>query len=235
MFKEKLLLDALRLYAGQHVLDRVLHQGREALAYTSQRQVMTLMFLDMQGMFPDEALPLKPESLRPWLLGWHTLISRCIGEFRGTLDSFIGDAVIAHWNMLPQTDHAALALSCAERLVASINDHSAAQVAKGLPGMRRLIGIHSGMVDLGNHGTLERMRYSVMGDTVNLASRLCGRCSQYGVATLLTDSCLVLAGNAVATSAVDTIRVKGNDKPVKIYTLGSAYIPPPKPAWSAAG
>jgi adenylate cyclase len=229
MFREKLLQDALRHYAGQHVLDRVLREGRGALEYTAQRQVMTMLFIDVAGIFPDnQTPPFQPGTLRSWLLDYQTLVCRSIEEYHGTVDGFIGDAVMAHWNMLPQVDHAALALRCAEHLVSSIAALSAAQQTKGLPGMRPLIGIHSGQVDLGNHGTRDRMRFTVMGDAVNLAFRLCGRCYQYGVPVLLTDASLALAGNAVATSEVDTIRIKGKDNPIKLYTLGNAYVAPEK-------
>ncbi|HEY4371710.1 MAG TPA: adenylate/guanylate cyclase domain-containing protein [Burkholderiales bacterium] len=224
MFKEQLLKDALRLYAGQHVLDRVLREGRQALEYTTVRQVMTVMFIDFADIFPADFSGLTPDMLRSWRQGHHELVAECVAEHEGIVDTLMGDAVIAHWGMTPQVDHAALALRCAEKLQAEVSAIDAHHQARGLPGRRLMMGIHSGMVDLGNHGTPNRARYTVMGDAVNLASRLANRCNEYRVPALLTDAALALAGNAVATSEVDAIRVKGKDGKVTLHTLGKGYV-----------
>ncbi|MDB5803850.1 MAG: putative Adenylate cyclase [Betaproteobacteria bacterium] len=234
MFKEKLLEDALRLYAGQHVLDRVLREGRQALEFAAHPATAAIMFIDLKGGVPLEPIKLlTPELLHSWLAQFHTLIADTIAEHKGVLDGFTGDAVLAYWDIAPDAEQAALALRCAERMVASVEALSRSQPE--FPSVSLIIGLNTGLVRLGNHGTRKRMRHTVMGDVVNFASRLCNRCNEYGLPVLIGQATVRLAPDVAAVSEVDTIRIKGKDHPVTLYTFGSSYVRPKREAMFSPG
>jgi adenylate cyclase len=217
MFKEKLLKDALRLYAGQHVLDRVLQQGQDALQLASETRQMTVLWIDIRG-YTDVTLELTPQKLRHAIVEHHQRVLQCIERHGGLVDGFVGDSVLALWGVADSVDHARSALACANELL-GITDPAEA-------GIRVIIGLESGPVHLGNFGTPDRAKFTVMGDTVNLANRLCLRCVEYNVSALFTDATLALAGDIVPVSHVENIRIKGRDGLIGLYTLGADYARP---------
>jgi len=216
MFKENLLKDALRFYAGQHVLDRVLDKGPAALLMDHEARTMTMLWIDVRGFTKvDESL--SPEMLYAAIGEHQQRVFACIGRHGGTVDSLVGDATLATWDKAASADYAKLALQCAEELV-RVTDP--AQF-----GIKVNIGLHTGRVLLGNIGTPARARFTVLGDAVNLASRLCSRCPGFGVSTLFTEATLQASGNAMPARELETIRVKGMDDPVRLFTLESTAQP----------
>ncbi|MBU0859817.1 MAG: adenylate/guanylate cyclase domain-containing protein, partial [Alphaproteobacteria bacterium] len=146
-------------------------------------------------------------------------------ETRGTIDKYMGDAMMAFWNApLDDADHARHACTAALRMfeaLAPVNEELKikAQAERRAPVVLNAgIGLNTGPANVGNMGSRQRFAYSAMGDTVNLASRLEGQTKAYGVNILISESTKDHVPD-YATLELDLIRVKGKNEPVRIFTL----------------
>jgi adenylate cyclase len=179
---------------------------------------VTIFFSDIRS-FTSLSETLSAQDLVALLNKYLTAMTDCIMEFNGTLDKYIGDAIMCFWGApLPQKDHALLACRCAVRQLELLDE-----LNKTLPENQQInigIGLNSGMPTVGNMGSQGRMNYTVMGDDVNLASRLEGTNKQYYTEIIISEKTYDLIKDSGAiTRELDDIRVKGKRKPVKIYEL----------------
>lgn len=218
MFKERIYKEALRLYAGDHVVSRVEHLGLKSLALGASTAELTLMFVDLRG-FGLITETVTRSDLGLLINEHHTRIAQAVVSHGGTLDAMIGDSVIAYWGANGAADHANQAFASALSLLAANHASHASLLAKGWPPIKLMIGLHTGMAGLGNYGSPHRIKYTVLGDAVNLAARLCGRCSEYDVELLMTDSTMNQLSDKVNIKPVDTVRVKGMKEKVDLYTI----------------
>lgn len=185
---------------------------------------MTLMFCDIrrftaisEGLNPEELIQLMNDFLTP--------MSDLVMQNRGTIDKYMGDAMMAFWNApLDDANHARNACIAAlgmQSALAPINEKvkQRAQVMGREPVLLKAgIGINTGSCAVGNMGSRQRFAYSVLGDSVNLASRLEGQTKTYDVPIILGEE----TNNQIegmATLELDLIQVKGKSKPVRIFTL----------------
>ena len=214
-----LLRRALALYAGDHVLAHVLRAGNDALRPQGQQADATLLFVDVAG-FTSVSESMTPDDVGTVISRWLELITNRIIEFGGTLDTYIGDAASAWWGPEHGDAHAKKACDCARGMVGDLEKLNSEMRGKHWPQMEMKIGINTGRVILGTYGTAKRLRFTVLGDAVNLASRLCTLAQQqYPHSILLSESTKSAIGNEVRTVQVDTVMVKGRDAPMKIYAL----------------
>ncbi|RQW05900.1 MAG: adenylate/guanylate cyclase domain-containing protein [Calditrichaeota bacterium] len=179
---------------------------------------VTIFFSDIRS-FTSLSETMTPQELVELLNLYLTAMTDCIMEFNGTLDKYIGDAIMCFWGApIPQEDHALLACRCAVRQLELLND-----LNKTLPENKQIhigIGLNSGVPTVGNMGSEGRMNYTVMGDDVNLASRLEGTNKQYYTEIIISEKTYeLIKGSGAITRELDDIRVKGKRKPVKIYEL----------------
>lgn len=139
---------------------------------------------------------------------------------RGTLDKYMGDAIMAFFGApLPMADHAKWACRCALQHLQKLEELRKEYREKGLPDIDIGIGLNTGECSVGNMGSETVRNYTVMGDTVNLASRLEGINKQYGTRILISESTNDEVKDAFTTREIDRVRVKGKNQPVKIYEL----------------
>jgi adenylate cyclase len=212
MFNEKLLKNALRLYAGDHVLKRVLELGEDALRLNGVQQELTLMFIQTIPNY----LPKQEESISDINNSILHLITRSVLDKGGVVDSFIGTDVFAFWGIDGNPGHEERAARCALDIVARINKPS----ANGFPSIKTRIGINTGTVLIGNTGSENRMKFTVLGDAVNLASGLTSLCASYpGVHVLMTEFTQSRLGESFRQKNVGRINVKGGDKEVALFAL----------------
>jgi adenylate cyclase len=179
---------------------------------------MTIFFSDIAG-FTSVAEEMSPDALVALLGGYLDGMTDVIGSAGGTVDKFIGDGIMAFWGA-PEVveDHAAraceAALGCQRELERMQREGSAE--------MKRLatrIGLATGEVLVGNIGTPERLNYTVMGDVVNLASRLEGLNKQYGTRVMASEETVRAANGRVVARAIDVVAVKGKARGVRVYEL----------------
>jgi adenylate cyclase len=138
----------------------------------------------------------------------------------GTLDKYIGDAIMAFWGSpLPQADHAFRSCSCALQMVRGLAELNAKWKDSGHPPIAIGIGLNTGLVNVGNMGSARRLSWTVMGDNVNLASRLEGITKEYHVQLVISEATYRHVASQFLCRELDKIRVKGKTLPVTIYEL----------------
>ena len=181
-----------------------------------QLKEITVLFADLPG-FTELTEQLGPE-VEPHLTSFLTLAVDAIHAEGGTVDKFIGDAVMAIWNapnMAP--DHALRACRAAVAIRSAM--HSRPAISPDRDAIRVRIGINTGTALVGNVGSAERLSYTAIGDTVNLASRLVGVAKEHGVEIVVSGATLHATSSAVSSRPLGVSRVRGKTKSVEIHTL----------------
>lgn len=206
-------------YVSNEVVEE-LEQNPDALQLGGQRHVLTVFFSDIAG-FTGISEKMQPEELVAFMNEYLTLMTDTIQETGGVIDKYIGDAVMAFWGApIPRADHAARALLAAARCRERLADFTAAKAKENLPPLFSRVGIHTGPMIVGNVGSRTRFNYTVLGDAVNLASRLEGSNKFFGSGTMVSEDALAAAGpGAGLTRPLAKIRVKGRNEPVMVHEL----------------
>jgi adenylate cyclase len=180
---------------------------------------LTVMFSDIrdfttlsEGLTADELVRLLNEYLGE--------MTDALFRNFGTLDKYIGDAIMAFWGSpYPQDDHALRACTCALEMVGCLNAMNAKWEAEGRKRISIGIGLNTGPVNVGNMGSSKRLAWTVMGDNVNLASRLEGMSKQYRTRIIISEATYRQVSEHFVCRDLDNIRVKGKLQPVGIYEL----------------
>ncbi len=204
---------------GQYVHPELVNEmSREPDRFTMQSRSldMTVLFSDVVG-FTAISEQLSPEDLSAVMNEYLSAMTEVIQKQRGTIDKYIGDAIMAFWGApLDDNDHALHSVLAALDMQASAARLRESFIERGWPPLYLGIGINTGVMNVGNMGSRFRMAYTVMGDTVNLASRLEGLSRQYGVGIIVgEDTKSRLPG--IAFRELDRVRVKGRNEPVTIF------------------
>src|SRR5262249_16210067 len=214
----RLLQKSFALYLAPDVINRMLSSNKLPELGGETREV-TVFFSDLEG-FSKIAEQITPDSLTTLMNEYLTAMTDIIESHGGYVDKYSGDSIVAVFGArADDPGHAAnaarAALGCCAKL-AELNRDS--PVFREHPLAQR-IGINSGAAVVGNLGSRRRFNYSVMGDTVNLASRLEGANKFYGTTIIASEATVALAGNGFAWRELDAVRVKGRMQALKIYEL----------------
>ncbi len=188
-------------------------------AYTMQAEnrELTVMFCDMRG-FTQMSEKMEPLQLQALLNGVFSKLTSEIRRNQGTIDKYMGDCVMAFWGAPVATPaHAELAVKSAQAMVAAVHGINAGHQARGLPSIGIGVGLNTGTMCVGDMGSNIRRSYTVIGDAVNLGSRLEGLCKTYGVDLVVAESTRQLAPG-FAWQELDLVRVKGKADAVAIFT-----------------
>lgn len=204
---------------GQYVPPKLVEQMSQNPALYSmegQKKELTILFTDIVGFTPISE-KLSPKDLSRYVNRYLTEFSEIISQNNGTIDKYIGDAIMAFWGApIDSPRHREEAIRAAVQMQQRIQEISAEYVANGWPPIRVAIGIASGDVVVGDMGSSIRRAYTVIGDTVNLAARLEAATRQYGVAILVAESAFD-GVDTVRFREIDTVRVKGKSIPIRIF------------------
>lgn len=177
---------------------------------------MSVLFSDVRG-FTTISEGLTARELTQMMNEFLTPFTRVIQQHRGTIDKYMGDCVMAFWGApLPDENHAKNALLAAYGMLDAVKALDEPFALKGWPAVRVGVGIATGDMNVGNMGSEFRVAYTVMGDTVNLGSRLEGLTKQYGVDIIVSEN-TVAAIDDFTFRELDLVRVKGKHKPVAIF------------------
>jgi adenylate cyclase len=189
----------------------------------SESRSVTVMFTDIVSFTP-LAERMSSEEVADMLNHHFELVTRCIEDEGGTVDKFIGDAVMAFWGAPEnQTDHAARACRAAKAIREAIMADNKIRLGKGLDPIRMRIGIHSGTLVVGNIGSSGRINYTVVGDTVNISQRIeqLGKtlCSDDGqeVTILLSETTMNQSNDCLALESVGSHPMKGRNQSIVLY------------------
>lgn len=184
--REQLRADFAR-YVPPAVVDALAAVGSKP-ATQGERRVLTLLFSDLAG-FTAASEQLPPEAVAQALNAYFSRMTHTVHAHGGTLDKFIGDAVMAFWNApLPEPAHAARALACAQAMQNDMDTLRQAWQGTPFAGLQLRIGLHTGEAAVGHLGSHERFTYTAVGDAVNTAARLEGANKIFGTHILLSDA-----------------------------------------------
>jgi len=188
----------------------------EALSVDGETREMSVLFSDVRN-FTTISESLEPKELTRFINGFLTPMTKIIHQNRGTIDKYMGDAIMSFWGApLADENHAENSLKAGMQMVEGMKKLSSEFKEKGWPEIKIGVGINSGPMNVGNMGSEFRMAYTVLGDTVNLGSRLEGLTKNYGVDIIVSE----YTKNSVPDYVyrfLDKVRVKGKDKPVTIF------------------
>ena len=204
---------------GQYVppeLVREMAKNPEKIDMTGETREMTVLFSDIRG-FTQISEGLDPKQLTQMMNEFLTPMTKIIHEHRGTIDKYMGDAIMAFWGApLRDENHAQNALNAAMQMQAAIANINVKFAKKGWSGIKMGFGLNTGNMVVGNMGSSFRMAYTVMGDSVNLGSRIEGLTKYYGVDIIVSEFVKAQTPN-MRYRELDLVRVKGKDKPVAIF------------------
>jgi adenylate cyclase len=191
----------------------------EKLRLGGERRVLTVLFSDLAG-FTSLSEQRSAEEVVSILNLYLTAMTDIILAGGGLIDKYEGDAIMALWGApLPQEDHAARACLAAIRNQKRLADLRREFEASGLPPVYSRIGVNTGEMIIGNMGSSQRFDFTVIGDSVNLASRLEGANKTYGTAIIISEETYRQAAARIEARELDLLRVKGKEVPVRIYEL----------------
>jgi class 3 adenylate cyclase len=219
--------ERIRETFGQYVDPRIVKTLLENRigADKGERQVMTVFFSDLEG-FTRLCEGLTPDAAVRFLNRYFSMMAEVVRGRQGIVDKYIGDSVMAFWGppFTDPADHATLCCIAALEQMAKMADFRAALpelfgVRHGLPEVNVRMGIASGEVTVGNIGSETSRGYTVIGDTVNLASRLEQANKFYGTRILVSEGTRTLADDTLAFREIDSLRVVGKLETVRVYEL----------------
>lgn len=202
-------------YVPPELVDKMA-EDPEQYNMEGKREDLTVLFCDVRG-FTTISETLDPQSLSAYINEYLTAMSMVIRDNRGTLDKYIGDAIMAFWGA-PVADsghhrNGVITAMQMQQKALALNEEFR---KRGWPEFRIGIGLNSGIMSVGDMGSKVRKAYTVMGDPVNLGSRLEGITKQYGVGILVGESTKKGVPDVVFRE-IDRVRVKGKDEPVAIF------------------
>ncbi|KQO26905.1 guanylate cyclase [Acidovorax sp. Leaf76] len=204
-------------YTPPAVVSRLIAQP-ELLRLGGEAREVTLMFTDL-AHFTTLSEQLTAEQTVEVLTGYFNAMTPIVHATGGTVDKFIGDAVMAFWGApLPDAQHAEHAVHAAVAMQQAMAPLVADLRARGLPPIHMRIGLHTGRVVVGNVGSEQRFSYTAIGDAVNLAARLEGANKAFGTGILLSAATAAQLPPGMALRPLDDVIVKGKTEPVRVFT-----------------
>ena len=216
--EKKKIRGAFQYYLTASVINELLKDPTK-LKLGGDKKDLTVMFSDIRG-FTTISEKLTPEELVHLLNEYLTAMTDIVFKYEGLLDKYIGDAIMAVFGApVDQPDHALRSCRTALEMMATLKGLQQKWAAEGRPFVDIGVGINSGDMVVGNMGSNMRFDYTVMGDNVNLSSRLEGINKEYGTHIVISEFTYEVVKEEVFCRELDAVRVKGKKLPVKIYEL----------------
>ena len=216
--EKKYIRNTFSRYVSPDVISEILADPNK-LGLTGQKKELTILFSDIRG-FTSISEKLSPEKLIELLNQYFTLMTDLIMESGGAVDKYIGDAIMAFWGApLDDPNHSDNACKIGLAMIKELELKREEWIDKFGVDLRIGIGINTGPVIIGNIGSDKRFDYTVIGDSVNLASRLEGLTKEYGIELIVSQFTKDQASKDFVFKYLDEVRVKGKEEEVKIYQL----------------
>ena len=218
-------------YVSPDLVERMMRNPQRFQSAPSENRELTILFVDIRG-FTRIAESLQPEPLREYINDFLTAMTEVVHRYGGTVDKYIGDAVMAFWGApLHDPQHADHAVAAALSMLEEVNRLNLSYEARGLPPMSVGVGVNSGVVRVGDLGSRLRRTYTVIGDAVNLASRFQALTKQLDAPIIVGETTMKLA-LAHAFAELGDVEVAGRVAPVRVYV--PAALSPALPAARAS-
>ena len=215
-------LRSFETYVPRTLVRRLIAKGEHQDVRSITRE-LTVMFTDIVG-FTSQSETLPADETAAFLNTHFGMLGRCVEAEAGTIDKYIGDALMAFWSAPDkQRDHARRACRAALAIAATVVEDNRTRAALGLEPIRIRIGIHSGPAVVGNVGAPGRINYTAVGDTVNTAQRLEALGNQVDdqaeVTILISDETRIQIGGAFSIARAGAFLVPGKERPLQVYRL----------------
>ncbi|MCX5865084.1 MAG: adenylate/guanylate cyclase domain-containing protein [Deltaproteobacteria bacterium] len=205
---------------GQYVPPQIVQEMSEnpqKYSFEGETRELSVLFADIRG-FTTLSEALSAGDLKKLLNRYFTPMTRIIFETRGTIDKYVGDMIMAFWGApVPDEHHAVQAIEAALRMLQKTERLQRDFSEEGLPRIAIGIGINTGLMNVGDMGSEFRRAYTVLGDAVNLGSRLEGTTKYYGVGLVVGETTKAAAGEAFVFCELDLVRVKGKAQAIRVY------------------
>ena len=209
------LSDLFGSYVPPELIDKMVEDPLQYNMATKKAQ-LTVLFADIVG-FTSISERLNPEELTAFVNEYLTEMSATISSHGGTLDKYIGDAIMAFWGApIDDVHHATKAVTAALAMQSKLQELKKEYAKRGWPEIKVGLGLSTGDMTVGDMGSKIRRAYTVMGDSVNLGARLEGITRYYGVGILVSEATQA-ASHGIVYREIDIVRVKGKDNPIRIY------------------
>jgi adenylate cyclase len=220
------LRESFGRYVGRDVLSQIV---AESPTLGGERREVSILVSDIRG-FTTLSEKLPAETVAAHLNAYFPAMVGAIFAHRGTVDDFIGDGILAVFGApIADPDHARQAVRAAVAMQQALQELNRDWETRGSPTLRMGIGVHTGVVFVGNVGSLERAKYTVIGDAVNATARLEGVNKELGTSILMTEETLHAVGDLADVRPRGDVVVKGREEPLRVYEvvgLRSAGPPP---------
>ncbi len=227
--RERKTKNVFQLYVPKHVLDEVLGNPEQALV--GDNRVLPILFSDIRG-FTTISESMRPDDLVNSLNRYFDVMVDIIDARGGFVDKYIGDAIMAVFGApVRHEDDALRSVQAGLEMVEALKVFNAEQVERGKPPFNTGIGINYGVVTVGNIGCDKKMNYTVIGDSVNLASRLEGQTKTYHQPILISESAWMKVRDTLPCRQIDKIAVKGKTIGVRVFTARKELSPEESRAW----
>ena len=217
---ENRLRERLRDQFGQYVPPQLVQEMARRpkdYGFEGESRVLTVLFADIRG-FTTLSEGLDATSLKRLLNRFFTPMTRIIFDHRGTIDKYVGDMVMAFWGApITDADHRAHAIDAALAMLDTVKELRRTFMDEGLPEIDIGIGLNTGLMNVGDMGSSFRRAYTVIGDSVNLGSRLEGLTKFYGVHLVVSEFTVEGLEDRYVFRELDLVRVKGKKEAVRVY------------------
>ncbi len=216
--EQRAIRDVLARYLSPSVSRWVL-KDPDRLRLGGQTRTMSVLFSDVRG-FTTISHAMDPQDVTALLNEYMSAMTDVVFAHDGVLDKDIGDAIMAFWNApMEQSDHARRACETALDMIETLRTLQADWQRRGVPALELGIGINTGPMLVGNMGSRQRLAYTVLGDTVNVASRLEGLSKDYGTRVVIGEATRKAAGDDFVYRYLDMVAVKGRPEPLAVYEV----------------
>ena len=205
-------------YMSPKVVEKIL-KNPDALSLKGERKLLTIFFMDFAG-FTSVSEKVEPEEMVKLISDYHNEAAEEIFATEGTVDKYVGDLIMAFWNdPIDQEDHALRACLSAIAAQKRLKKMAVMMKDRGLPEMTARIGLNTGFAIVGNMGARNQVNYTVIGDEVNLASRLEGVNKEFGTDIIISEATWLPCKDRLEVRELALIKVKGRKHPVRIFEL----------------
>jgi adenylate cyclase len=227
--KEQKVRNIFEKYVPANVIDEVFHNPEKMLV--GRDEILAVLFSDIRS-FTSISEKMMPDDLVSVLNSYFKVMVDIILARDGTVDKYIGDAIMAFFGApIKHTDDGVRAVQTALDMIEALEGWNAGREESGKPPFRIGIGIHYGVATVGNMGMDRKMNYTVIGDTVNIASRLEGLTKHYNQKLIISESIYPKVKDVMTCRLLDTVAVKGRTGGVKIFTATRTPSSEEKDAW----